>query len=444
MSEFTWVKPGHSDDELPSVIPVGNVSTVPPVDEVLPVRPADQEPPLVIPVRRRSILGAIWHAIGSFVEWIFGAVTLTIGLSVLAAIPLVQFLTLGYLLEASGRIARTGRFANGFIGVRTAARAGGLVLGAWLVLLPLRLISSMAADAQLIDPDGPVAGGWRIALTLLTIVGALHIVAACSRGGRLRYFFWPFNFIWLARRLLRGGYYAQARDAVWDFVVSLRLPYYFWLGVRGFAGALVWLAVPISLLALGSHAGPLLGSVRMEIHDPRAAAFLGDFVSAFGFFIGLMGGILLALVLLYLPFLQVRFAAENRFRAYFELGAVRRHFRRAPWLFAFALLLTLLFALPLYLFKIEIVPREAAWLPGLVFLVFIFPARLLTGWAYGWAEYRTAPRHWFFRWTGRLSMLPVVLIYVLIVFFTQYAVWGGVWSLYEQHAFLLPVPFAGM
>ena len=38
-------------------------------------------------------------------------------------------------------------------------------------------------------------------------------------------------------------------------------------------------------------------------------------------------------------------------------------------------------------------------------------------------------------------MLPVVGFYVLIVFFTQYTAWYGKWSLYEQHAFLLPVPF---
>ena len=103
--------------------------------------------------------------------------------------------------------------------------------------------------------------------------------------------------------------------------------------------------------------------------------------------------------------------------------------------------MTLLFALPLYLLKIEMIPREAAWLPSLVFLVFIFPARLLTGWAYGRTLRRTTPRHWFFRWTGRLSMLPVVGFYVLIVYFTQFLAWDGIWSLYEQHAFLLPVPF---
>ena len=34
--------------------------------------------------------------------------------------------------------------------------------------------------------------------------------------------------------------------------------------------------------------------------------------------------------------------------------------------------------------------------------------------------------------------------YVFIVYFTQYTSWHGVWSLYEQHSFLVPVPFLGM
>jgi hypothetical protein len=45
---------------------------------------------------------------------------------------------------------------------------------------------------------------------------------------------------------------------------------------------------------------------------------------------------------------------------------------------------------------------------------------------------------------GRLAIIPAALLYVLIVFLSQYTSWGGVSSLYEQHAFLLPVPFLNM
>jgi hypothetical protein len=332
-------------------------------------------------------------------------------------LPVLQFLSLGYLLEAGGRVARSGRLRDGFVGIRHAARVGSIILGIWLVLLPLRLVASFARAAQLIEPDGPVARGWKTGLTVLTVLVGLHIVAACSRGGKLRYFLWPFtNPFWLARRLWRGGYYAEARDAVWDFAVALRLPYYFWLGVRGFVGTLAWLVLPVTLIALGRQVPPL----------------------------GFVGVLALGVVVLYLPFLQTRFAAENRFRALFEWLAIRRQFRRAPLAWFFALLVTLAFALPLYLLKIEIVPREAAWLPGLFFVFFIFPARLLTGWAYARSLHHEQSRHWFFRWTSRLGMLPIVAFYVLIVYLSQYIAWAGIGSLYEQHAFLLPVPFVGL
>ena len=145
-----------------------------------------------------------------------------------------------------------------------------------------------------------------------------------------------------------------------------------------------------------------------------------------------------------LPFLQVRYAVEGKASALFSPRVVRDRFRRAPWAFAFALMALLLASVPLYLLKIEMIPREAAWLPSLVFVVFLAPARLLVGWAYARSCRRDLPRHWFFRLLGRLAILVVAVFYVLVVFISQYTSWGGVWSLYEQHAFLLPAPFLNM
>jgi len=368
-------------------------------------------------VRGRTLVGRVWNGVHSLIEFVFGVAALIGGLAILGTIPILQFLSLGYLLEVGGRISRTGRLRDGFIGIRKAARVGSIVLGTWLLLLPLRWVSSLATAAQLIDPEGPAARGWESALLILTVLLGLHIVIACSRGGKLAHFFWPFsNPVWLYRRLRRGGYYTEARDAVWTFVMALRPPYYFCLGVRCFVGTMAWLVLPVSLIALGRKA-PLVGFV---------------------------GALLLGFVVMHLPFLQMRFAAENRFRALFEVKAVRQRFLRAPWAFWFALFITLTFAVPLYLLKIEMIPREAAWLPSIVFIVFMFPTRLLQGWAYARSSRRDKPRHWFFRWTGRLLMVPTAFLYVLIVFFTQYTAWEGIYSLYQQHAFLLPVPFLNM
>jgi hypothetical protein len=343
-----------------------------------------------------------------------------LGLAILAALPIVQFLSLGYLLEASGRVARSGRLRDGFIGIRESARIGGIVLFGWLMLLPARFVWLAAQDADIIDPGSRAARGLWIGFWILLTFTVLHLVAVLARGGRVRTFFWPFNIFWLIGQLWRGGFYQRTRDDFWQAVEKLRLPYYFSLGLRGFLGAFAWLVLPVSLFALGSINTP--GTIL--------AGYLGAF--------------LLMFVLLYLPFLQARLAAQNRLRAVFEFQAVRADFKRAPWAFSFALIITLLFALPLFLLKIEVIPREAAWLPSLVFIAFIFPARLLTGWALARAAKREKPRHWFWRWTGWLPLLPVVAFYVLIVFFTQYTSWNGVASLFEQHPFLLPVPFFGM
>ena len=404
---------------IPFALPVHEEEPSGITPSVLLVRDDDLPVALPAPRKRPFILRCV-SAVGSALEWLFGFASLFIGLAVLAALPVLQFLSLGYLLEAGGRIARTGRLRDGFIGFRLAARLGGVVLGAWLFLWPVRFVSDMARAAEIIDPNGRIAANWRFGLFVLIGLTFIHISLACARGGKLRYFFWPFNFVWLARRIMRGGYYVEARDAVWEIFVSLRLPYYFWLGFRGFIGAFAWLALPITLLALG------------RAHNPVAPL------------VGFVGALMLDLVLLYLPFLQMRLAATNRLRGAFELGAVRRDFGRAPWAFTVAFVITLLFALPLYLLKIQIVPREAAWLPSLFFIAFIYPARLLTGWAMGYAARRPGPRHWFWRWTARMPLLPAAAFYVLIVFFTQYTSWNGAWSLYEQHAFLVPVPFFGM
>jgi hypothetical protein len=41
-------------------------------------------------------------------------------------------------------------------------------------------------------------------------------------------------------------------------------------------------------------------------------------------------------------------------------------------------------------------------------------------------------------------VVPVAAAYVAIVYLSQFTAWRGIWSLYEQHAFLLPVPFLGL
>jgi hypothetical protein len=366
------------------------------------------------------LLARVSTWIGSAFEWLCGALTLTVTLAVLSVIPILNFLSLGYLLEASGRVAKTKRLRAGFIGVRKAAVFGRIVVGAWFILWPARFIWSMEKDAKLISDGSTAFRGWRIAFFIFAALSIGHIVWACLRGGKLRHFLWPAPIRFI-KWLRTSGKLETIRNGIVDYIAGLRLGHYFRLGAFGFVGGVLWLAIPVGLLITGAFLPP-----------------------EGGFFLGLFGGALLFLVALYLPFIQTNLAVENRFGAMFELSRVRQLFRQAPIAFWTALFITLLFSLPLYLLKIEFPPREIAWLPSLFFVAFIFPARLLTGWAMGRALKRELPRHFVFRWLARLSVIPVAGVYVLIVYLTQYLSWHGAFSLIEQHAFLVPSPLLSL
>lgn len=356
----------------------------------------------------------------SWLDWSFGFAAVIAALAVCSVIPVLNFLSLGYLLHVSGTVARTGRLRDGFIGVRKASVVGSMVAGIWLVLWPARILSGFWKDAELIAPGGPTAAGWRVALIIVALLTFLHIAWACVRGGRLGHFLWPAPIRFI-KWLRAPEKFVNIQNVTANYLLGLRLPFYFWLGLRGFIGALLWLAVPVGLLLVATKL-PVGGAALLSL-----PALL-----------------LLLIVAIHLPFLQTHFAHSGRFAAMFEWREVRARFRRAPLAFWLALLVTLLFAIPLYLLKIELTPRELAWLPSLLFVIFIFPARILTGWATSRALRREKERHWTAQWLGRFAILPVAVAYSLMVYVTPYLSWNGALSLLEQHAFLVPAPLMAL
>src|SRR2546423_2769340 len=146
--------------------------------------------PAVTP-KARKLLTCVLLWVGSALEWLCGALTLTVTLAVLSVIPILNFLSLGYLLETSSRVARTRRLRAGFVGVRKAAVFGRIIVGTWLVLWPARFALSMSRDANLIAQGSGVAQAWRIAFLISSALSLGHIVWACLRGGKLRHFLWP-------------------------------------------------------------------------------------------------------------------------------------------------------------------------------------------------------------------------------------------------------------
>jgi hypothetical protein len=441
----------------------------PPLEAVLepPVVGAEVVEPVVAERVPQSWPIYLWWVLCKTLEWLFGLASVVGCLAVLSAVPLVQFVSLGYLLEASARVARSGKLRHGFIDMPKFARIGSMVFGTWIMLLPLRFLSALAQDAYLVDPTGTSARIWRVGQLICTALMLGHILLAWYSGGKLRHFFWPFlapfqigaklvfgtiigpivrplveaisprlaSDLYIERPLsswfppaillagiMKGKMYRRTRDAVWDFVASLRLPQYFWLGVRGFVGALTWIAIP-ALLMMGGTTLPNGGLA---------------FVS------GWLGAFLLGIVLIYLPFAQTHMAVQNRFVEIFNLGEVRRQFSRAPIAWWLALTITLLFAVPLYLLTIEATQREVTYLINLFFVAFIYPARLVLGWAMGRALHYDKPRFILIGLVARFAAIPVVLGYLIILWASQYTAWFGPFSLMVQHAFMVPVPFIGV
>lgn len=368
--------------------------------------PAPSPAPVAVRGGPRAHLATAW-------TWLCGCVGLVAGLAVLAAVPVLQLVTLGWLLETEGRLARTGRLRGALAGVERAARVGSALLGTLVVSVPWLVLRGYAADARLLDPTSATAqalGGWTLVVGMAT---AVHATLAIARGGRFVYFLRPIaGWAWALRAFARGPVVRPAWEATVASVRALRLPHYLGLGAQGLVAGAAWLALPTGLLALGGKA-PLLA---------------------------LLGALLLVGVLPWLMAAQARLAAEGRFAAAFELRELRRRIARAPLVHAAALVVTLALALPLYLLKIEPVPRDALWLPAAFFLLAAVPGRLLAGWAYARGA-REGRAHPVLRLLGAAVALPAGAAYVFTLFFSQFFSWYGATSLFAHHAFLLPVAF---
>ena len=394
----------------------------------------------------------------------FGICSTIFLLAVLVNVPVLQLITFGYLLDSSGRAARGEKFGALFSGIQKATQIGGLILGAWLLIWPARWVSGFWLDATIIDPDSGQVFALKIAQWLLTIGTIAHIVAAILCGGKLSYFFWPliapFSLaIWLVRRssitrrilsgtigwlspklvadicnaqpitdwflpaiflkrLLTENLFESTRISSWQFIRGLDLPRYFMLGLKGLLGTLCWLAIPMLMLA---------GSTS---DNPGVAGLC------------LLFGILVSVpVFALLPFVQAHFAVDGKLKRFFEPLKVLRLFGRAPMAHLVSLFLILLFALPLFLLKIEEVPSEFLWSLSLLFIAFGWPSHMIAGWAVGRADKKEKPVRWYWRYPVQFFAAPVSLLFAVIFYLTRYISWNGTLSLLENHVFLLPAPF---
>jgi len=359
------------------------------------------------------------RAAGWVVTLAAGFASLVALLAVLAAIPVANFLALGYMLEAEGRVARSGRLRDGLPLAGILPRLGAVAAGMWLWLLVVRLVAQAAADAALVAPGGGAAIGWERARIATTVGVGLHLTAALFAGGTPASFVRPIRNVRLLLGELRAGTaWATAAGGLEHLLDVVRPGRLFWLGLRGYVGAFAWLVVPTVLFS----------ALR---HTRRPVEIL----------VTLVGAALLAIVLPVVPFMQARFAAAPRWRAFVEVAAVRELYRRAPLAMVTAVVVLYGLALPLYLFKVLVPPRDALLFVTPIFVLTIYPARLVVGWATAQAD-RRPRRQWLaVRALAILVLLPLMGLFLVLLFLTPAIGALGRRVLFDHHAVLLPTPF---
>ncbi len=367
------------------------------------------------------------RAIAWLVRACLGLIFLVGLLALTAAIPVVNVLALGYLMEAQGRVARTGKFRSAFYLLPAAQRLGGMLLAVWLWLLPIQFLASLTRDSWLLAPGGTAAWLWTSLLVAASSLIAVHLLMAIGCGGGWWRFVRPVsNTRWLLARVRGAEYWQEAHQAIYEFAAAFRLPHLLRLGLLGYAAAYVWLVVPTLLFTM-----------------------LDDVTSRWQIAGFLAGCVTLTLTLLWMPLLMAHVASEGRWRAMFEFRIVRRLAGQTPlrWAIATAILFGCSVLPMLYtaLFKNRIPAHDARWDLMIVALVTIVPARVLIGWVYHRATLRTrsAPS-WLWRvWQG-VNGAALCFGVGWYVYFLNLASTGGELgqnAIWQFHALLLPLPF---
>ncbi len=366
---------------------------------------------------RDPLKSIAWLAQG-LVGTLFGIILL----AAMAAVPLLNVLAYGYLLEIVGRVARTGRFRSACYLTPLTSRLAGIVIVVSLLVFPLRFLTGIARDASLVAPGGVAAWAWAAGTILGGLLAGGLLLLMIGRGGSGWWFFRPLNnFRWIRTRLGEGRYWQDADRAIDEVWAALRPWHHFRLGLIGMVGVYLWLALPTFLFAQAAENTGRLQTLLL-----------------------ILGGSALILVLGWLPFLQAHFCETGRWRAFLEWRVVRERFRRSP--FCWTLSATLLFALStlvlLYvaLVKYKLPPHDALWDVMIVFLVTVAPAKILVAWAWHRSEGKPEPwRTW--QWLNRFLLATALGYYIYFLFLARTGGQLGEKAIWQHHALILPFPF---
>ena len=196
---------------------------------------------------------------------------------------------------------------------------------------------------------------------------------------------------------------------------------HFWIGLKAFVGAVLWLTIPAGLLVAYSAPG-------------RTSPVFG--------LLSFLGGVLMIPVLAWLPQLQVHQAVTGRFSAIFSVRAARRVISSTPLCWMLTTVLMYVMTFPLYLTKVKLLPADALLVLTPFFIILTYPARILVAWAYHRGMQQAKAAWWPYRWTIKLLMIALLAGYSGFQFATPLISELGKAAPLENPAFLGPVPYA--
>lgn len=361
-----------------------------------------------------NILLTTWKFTSGGVYFLGSVFGVTFVLAWIATIPVVQILSLGFLVEVTHRVIQTGRIRDGIVGREKGWFLFKLLIGISLSLLPLYLVSNMRFDAWLIAPGSnryQQLQRWETAIFVFTV---LHLLGAGLCGTRLRHFLWPILLPWymmtgtvkwilnrslfrrvidasfgrvfpkttaaffhsqplsqwfvpavLWRHIRQGTLISEASQRFWGFIGSLRLVHYAKQGFGALVGVSLWFAGPTFwvLTSTRSTAPPIQGITYL--------LFLGH----------------LFLVLLYFPFAHSRYCKTGNVWSYFQWRKAGRTFQYSPMRLTIAMLFSLLLSTPLWFMRIAMVPYDLWWIFSLFYVALLWPTWMLWGWATHHGDY---------------------------------------------------------
>lgn len=402
-----------------------------PVDEQLTWLPEVAEPPDVSELTEASIGPGDfpgWRRFPSAVLWVIqtgiGLGFLFFLLAGLAAIPVLNFIAFGMLLDAEAKVGRSGRFRAGFPLLEYSTRVGMIVLMVGLAISPVLLTTSIVNSQDVVRQlSGLPPGGMRAFKVFLQIAMFTHLMLAIANGGSFWSFLRPIRNLRRFIKRLRSGEFVAAVN-VWSerFLAVFKPLQHFKLAIYAVVGALCWLIIPMTLLSTATL------NPRQE--GPTILALL----------VSLLGGLLVIPVVAWLPLLQCHQAATGRFTAIFDIRVAREIIARVPMRWVLSTFLLFGLAVPLYASKVVIPPADAYWLLTPLFIATIYPTRLLIGWTYGTGLQKEERQYFFLRWPFKIVMFGLLAVYSLILFAIPMISESGFRGLLDNHAFLLPIP----